>query len=118
MLELLNLDVPFGQLVVVRLGPPLPFDLDALEQLLLLLLEQVLDIMDLAGLQSDHLFLQVQDLALLLLELVLEQHDHLMLALVRLLRALVLQQEGVVSPRQVRFGEGEVHLTAAQNFYK
>ena len=118
MLELLDVYVSFGQLVVVCLGPPLTLDLNALEQLLFLFLEQVLDLMYLPGLQAGHLFFQLQDLALLLLKLVLEQHDHFMLTLVCLLRPLELQQEGVVPPRQVRFGEGEVHLFVAQNFYK
>ena len=82
--------VTFSQLIVVRLGLPIPFDLYTLEQLFLLILEQFLDLMYLLRLQVDHFFLQLQDLSLLLLELVLEQHDHLMLTLVRLLRPLEL----------------------------
>ena len=49
-LEFLNVYVSFSQLIVVRLGPPLSFDIDALEQLLLLLLEQVIDLMYLPSL--------------------------------------------------------------------
>ena len=89
-LELLDVYVTFSQLIVVRLGLPIPFDLYTLEQLFLLILEQFLDLMYLLRLQVDHFFLQLQDLSLLLLELVLEQHDHLMLTLVRLLRPLEL----------------------------
>ena len=91
-LELLDVDVSFGHLVVVRLRPPRPLDLDVLEQLLLLLLEQVLDLVYLVGLQAADLLLQLEDLALLFFELVLEHGDDELCILIHLLLPLILQQ--------------------------
>ena len=92
MLELLDMNVSFRNLVVVHLQPPRPLDFYVIEQLLLLLLEQVLDLVYLVGLQAADLLLQLEDLALLFFELVLEHGDDELCILIHLLLPLILQQ--------------------------